>query len=71
MSTQKIIAILLLAVGVLALAYGGFSYTRQTHQADIGSVHLSMDERHHVNVPIWMGVGALLVGGILLLPRKA
>jgi len=71
MSTQKIIAILLLVVGMLALAYGGFSYTSERHQADIGSMHLSMDERHHVNIPLWMGVGALLLGGILLLPRKA
>lgn len=70
MSTQKITAILLLVVGMLALAYGGFSYTKETHQADIGSLHLSMDEKHHVNVPVWMGFGALLLGGILLLPRK-
>jgi TRAP-type C4-dicarboxylate transport system permease small subunit len=71
MSTQRFAAILLLAIGILALAYGGFSYTRETHQADIGSLHLSMDEKRHVNVPVWAGVGALLLGGILLLPRKS
>ncbi|HEX2585819.1 MAG TPA: LPXTG cell wall anchor domain-containing protein [Steroidobacteraceae bacterium] len=71
MSTQKIIAILLLIIGTSALAYGGFSYTRETHQANLGSLHLSVDEQRHVNIPVWMGVGALLLGGALLLRRKA
>ncbi|HEX2585019.1 MAG TPA: LPXTG cell wall anchor domain-containing protein [Steroidobacteraceae bacterium] len=71
MSTQKIIAILLLIIGTSALVYGGFSYTRETHQANLGSLHLSVDEQRHVNIPVWMGVGALLLGGALLLRRKA
>lgn len=70
MSTQKIIAILLLIIGTSALVYGGFSYTRETHQANLGSLHLSVDEQRHVNIPVWMGVGALLLGGALLLRRK-
>ena len=71
MSPQKIIAVLLLIVGMLALVYGGFSYTGQTHRMDIGSMHLSLGERHHVNVPVWAGIAALVVGGILLLPRRS
>jgi hypothetical protein len=71
MSTQKIIAVLLLVMGVLTLTYGGFNYVRQSHQANIGSLHVSVDEQRHVNLPVWMGVGALVLGGILLLPRKA
>ncbi|HMI37370.1 MAG TPA: hypothetical protein VK505_07085, partial [Steroidobacteraceae bacterium] len=61
MNAQKIVAILLVAAGVMALAYGGFSYTSETHQADIGSLHLSVDETRHVNVPVWAGIGALVL----------
>jgi hypothetical protein len=50
----------------LGLAYGGFSYTKSTHQADLGPVHLSFDEKQHVNVPVWAGIAAILVGGLLL-----
>jgi uncharacterized membrane protein YidH (DUF202 family) len=66
MNMQKMLAILLLVAGVLGLAYGGFSYTKTTHQADVGSLHLSMDETRHVNVPVWGGIGLILVGGLLL-----
>jgi len=70
MPTQRIAGILLLVLGVLAVGYGGFSYTKETHQANIGPVHLAVDERQRVNVPLWAGVGAILIGAILLLPRK-
>jgi len=66
LNAQKIVAILLVVAGVMALAYGGFSYTSETHQADIGSLHLSVDETRHVNVPVWAGIGALILGGVLL-----
>lgn len=66
MSAQKIAGIVLLVAGVLGLAYGGFSYTKESHQADIGSVHLSIDETRRVNVPMWAGVGAIVIGGLLL-----
>jgi len=70
METQKIAAIMLLVAGSLSLAYGGFSYTKSTHQADIGPIHLSVDEKEYVNVPVWAGVGALAVGGLLLVSRR-
>jgi hypothetical protein len=66
MSTQKIAGVVLLIAGLLGLAYGGFSYTKETHQADVGSIHLSVDETQHVNVPVWAGVGAIVIGGLLL-----
>ena len=66
MSMQKIAGIVLIIGGALALAYGGFSYTKETHTADVGPLHLSIDEKERVNVPIWAGVGAILVGGLLL-----
>jgi TRAP-type C4-dicarboxylate transport system permease small subunit len=60
-------ALALIVAGVLALAYGGFSYTRETHQATIGPLELSVAERQTVNLPVWAGIGALVIGGALLL----
>jgi len=70
MDTQKLAAILLIVAGALGLAYGGFSYTKETHQANVGALHLSFDEKQHVNVPVWAGVSAIVIGGILLVVGK-
>lgn len=59
-----------MVAGALGLGYGGFSYTKETHQLDMGPIHLSVDERQRVNVPIWAGVGAILVGGFLLVAGR-
>ena len=66
MNAQKLAAIVLLIIGGMTLIYGGFSYTKETHSADVGSLHLSVDETRHVNVPVWAGIGALVAGGLLL-----
>ena len=71
MSTVRILAIVLILAGVLGLVYGGFSYTKKTHEAKLGSLELSVREKQTVNVPVWAGVGAIVVGGALLfLPSK-
>jgi hypothetical protein len=67
MNAIKIVAIALIAAGVLGLAYGSFSYTKETHQAKLGPIELSVKEKQTVNVPAWAGVGAIVVGGMLLL----
>ena len=66
MNALKVMAIGLVLAGVLALVYGGFSYTKDTTEVKMGPVQLSVQQRKTVNVPIWAGVGALLVGGLLL-----
>lgn len=72
MSAIKIAAVVLIAAGVLALVYGGFSYTKETHEAKIGPLELSMKDKETVNVPVWAGVGAIVVGGLLLVvPKKS
>ncbi len=72
MSAVKIVGIVLIAAGVLGLVYGGFSYTKETHEAKIGSIELSVKDKETVNVPVWVGVGAIVVGGLLLLvPKKS
>jgi len=70
MNAQKIIAIILLVAGALGLAYGGFSYTKETHQADLGPIQLSFDEKERVNVPVWAGIGMLAIGGVLLVTTR-
>jgi hypothetical protein len=70
MDMRKSAAILLILAGALALAYGGFSYTKETHNADVGPIHLSVNEKQRVSVPVWAGVGAIVLGGLLLAVRK-
>ena len=66
MSMLKMVSLLLIVGGGVALAYGGFGYTKETHSADIGGLHLAVHERQQVNIPVWVGLGAM-VGGVLLL----
>lgn len=66
MNSIKIAAIALIVAGVLALAYGGFSYTKETHQAKLGPIELSVNEKQTVNLPVWAGVAAIAIGGVLL-----
>lgn len=64
-------ALLLIAAGVLGLAYGSFSYTKETHETKIGPLEFSVKDTETVNVPVWAGVGAIVVGGLLfLIPTK-
>ena len=68
----KLVAILLIVFGAFGLAYGGFTYTKDRHTADIGAVHVTVDEKARVNVPAWAGFGAVLAGVLLLVvaPRR-
>jgi len=66
MNSNRIAAFVLIAAGILGLVYGGFNYTSETHQADVGSLHLSVDETKHFNVPVWAGIGAIVIGGLML-----
>ena len=63
---RRIAAIALIVAGVLALAYGGFSYTKDAHQAKLGPIELSVNEKQTVNIPVWAGVAAIAIGGVLL-----
>jgi uncharacterized membrane protein YidH (DUF202 family) len=67
MSSTKIIAIVLIIAGVLGLAYGKFTYTKETHDAKVGPIELSVKDKETVNVPMWAGIGAIVVGAGLLL----
>jgi LPXTG-motif cell wall-anchored protein len=70
MNAIRMVAVILIVAGVMGLAYGGFTYTRETHQAKIGPVDISVKDTQTVNVPIWAGIGAIVVGGLLLTVRR-
>ena len=67
MSTVKLVALVLIVAGVLGLAYGSFSYTKETQEVKLGPLELSMKEKQTVSIPVWVGVGAIVAGGALLL----
>jgi hypothetical protein len=66
MNPSRMLAIVLIVAGVLGLAYGSFSYTKETHELKLGPLDLSVKEKQTVNVPMWAGVGAIVLGGVLL-----
>ncbi|HKI85219.1 MAG TPA: hypothetical protein VKA53_00605 [Thermoanaerobaculia bacterium] len=66
MSGKKLIAVILLVAGILALVYGGFTYTKSSHEAKIGSLEVSLQQKKHVNIPVWGGVVAVIAGALLL-----
>ena len=67
MNAIKLFAVLLIVAGALGLAYGSFSYTKQTHEAKLGPIELSVTEKQPVNIPVWAGIAAIVGGGALLL----
>jgi hypothetical protein len=71
MDTPRLAAIALIVAGVLGLVYGNFSYTKETHEAKIGEIELSIKDKQTVNIPVWAGVAAIVIGsGLLLGYRK-
>ena len=67
MSGIKLLGVILIVLGILGLVYGGFSYTKEKHEANLGPIEFSVEEKERVNVPLWAGVGAIVVGAGLLL----
>jgi hypothetical protein len=70
MQGTKLLGAILLGLGILAVAYGGFSYTKDTDKVKLGPIHIEVKDKEHVNVPLWAGVLVAISGGVLL-ARKA
>ena len=66
MNAAKIVAIVLIVAGLLGLVYQHFSFTKETHQAKIGPLELSVKEKETVNIPLWLSLGAVGVGVVIL-----
>jgi hypothetical protein len=69
MKGTKLAGAVLLGLGILALAYGGFSYTKTTDKVNLGPVHIQVEDKERVNVPLWAGVVIAIVGGVLLVRK--
>jgi hypothetical protein len=69
-AAKQIVAIVLIALGVLGLVYGSFSYTKEKHEAKIGPLQFSVTEKETINVPVWAGIGAIGIGVILLVTGR-
>ena len=70
MKGTKLLGAVLLALGILALAYGGFSYTKDTDKVNIGPIHIEVKDKERVNIPLWAGVAIAIVGGVLLARKQ-
>ena len=70
MDAIKVFGIALIVAGMLGLGYGSFTYTKETHDVKIGPLEMSIKDKETVNIPIWAGVGAIMVGGLLLVFGK-
>jgi hypothetical protein len=70
MNALRIVVIALIVAGGLGLAYGSFSYTKETQEAKLGPIELTVKDRQTVNVPVWAGVAAIVVGALLLFVPK-
>jgi hypothetical protein len=66
MNSLKILGLALIAAGILGLAYGGFSYTKDTTAVKLGPIELTVKEKQTVNIPLWAGIASVIVGGALL-----
>jgi len=69
MNITRIIGILLIVAGAAGLAYGQFSYTKETHKADLGPIQFEVKDKETVNIPVWAGLGAVGIGVVLLVIR--
>ena len=71
MNAVKLVGVVLIAAGLAGLLYGGFSFTRETHEIKLGPIELSVKEKQVVSIPVWAGVGAIIIGaGLLLIGGK-
>ena len=66
MNAVRILGVILIVAGGLGLAYGSFSFTKETHEAQLGPITLSVQDKQTVNIPVWAGVAGIVIGGVLL-----
>lgn len=67
MNPLKLFGVALILAGTLGLAYGSFSYTKDSHDVKLGPIQFSVQEQETINVPVWAGVGSIAAGVLLLL----
>ena len=71
MNLRKLLGIILLAGGTLMLVYRGFTYNSEKHTARLGPIDFQVKEKKRLELPVWAGVLAIVVGGgLLVIPQK-
>ena len=66
MNAMRIVGVLLLVLGLAGLLTGGFSFTKESTQAKLGPLELTVKEKESVNIPQWISLGAMVIGGVVL-----
>jgi hypothetical protein len=69
MQGTRLIGVIFLVLGILALVYGGFTYTKNDEKAHIGPVKIEVQDKEHVNIPLWVGVASAIGGAVLIAAR--
>jgi hypothetical protein len=68
----KTLGLILVALGLVGLAWGGFTYTTREKVVDIGPIHATREQTHNIPLPPIAGAAALIGGAVLLVAsRKA
>ena len=67
---MKVVGLVLIVAGILALIYGGFTYKKETHDATIGPIQIGFTEKKRMDVPVWAGVALIVVGGGLVIADR-
>jgi hypothetical protein len=63
---MKTVGIVLIVAGLIGASLGGFSFTKNTHQASLGPINLSVAEEKTVNIPLWASLAAIVAGAAVL-----
>ena len=66
MNAMRIVGVLLLVLGLAGFLTGGFSFTKESTQAKLGPLELTVKEKESVNIPQWISLGAMVIGGVVL-----
>lgn len=70
MNFTKIIGILLIVAGGMGLAYGGFSYTKETTGMKLGPLEVKVQEQENVAIPLALSVGSIALGLFLIVLKR-
>lgn len=71
MQLRQIVGIALIVLGILGLVYGQVTYTEKTHDVSLGPIEFEVKEKERINIPVWAGVAAILVGAGVLVVRRS
>jgi hypothetical protein len=63
----RILGVVLLVLGIVGLAYGRLTYTKETHDAKVGPIEFSVKDKETVRIPVWIGILTTIAGAALVI----